>query len=93
MSKVHVTQAHSLPKAEVRERLKDFEANLSKWGVKMDWKGDHADIKGLGVSGSVSVPDADVSIRLKLGMMAKAAGVDAEKLEGSISRRLAEGLT
>ena len=92
MSKIAVTKGHSLSLEEVRHRLKDFEASLSKWGVKLLWKGDKAKIKGVGVSGDVSVSAKDVAITLKLGMLAKAAGVDATRLQGSIERRLEEGL-
>jgi putative polyhydroxyalkanoate system protein len=92
MSKISVRQSHGLAPSDVRERLSGFAEMLSKYGVKMKWSGDKATVKGLGVSGGVAVSDANVQVDLKLGMLAKAAGVDAGRLEGSIARRLAEAL-
>ena len=88
MSTIQVNQAHTLDRADARDRLGSLEEMMDKYGVKLDWDGDNADIKGFGVSGSVSVMDDAVEVVLTLSMMAKAAGVDPERLEGSITRRL-----
>jgi putative polyhydroxyalkanoate system protein len=90
MSKVSVRQAHSLSKAEAKEKLAGFEEMLKKYRVALEWRGDSAAIKGVGVSGNVAVSDAEVAVDLKLGMLARAAGIDAGRLQGSIARRLAE---
>jgi len=90
MAKIKVTEAHSLSTGEAVERLGVFEAMVSKFGVSLKWKGNHADFKGLGVSGTIDVSESDATIELKLGMMAKAAGIDAERLKGSISKRVRE---
>ena len=92
MSKISVRQAHALPREDVRDRLSSFSQMLGKYGVKMVWSGDKATVKGMGVSGGVAVSEGDVQVDLKLGMLAKAAGVDASRLQGSIARRLAEAL-
>ncbi len=89
MAKVSVTQAHSVSPEEARERLAGFGELLGKYGVTIDWKGDRATIKGTSVSGDVLVSPGDVTVNVKLGLMARAAGVDPEKLEGSIAKRLA----
>jgi len=89
MSDVRVTQSHDLPVDEAVERVTEFEDMIKKYGVKSTWKGGHADLKGMGVKGSIDVTDSDVTVVLKLGMMAKAAGVDPKRLEGSIRKRLA----
>jgi hypothetical protein len=73
---------------DAKARLADFETGMSKYGVTLHWKGMHAKIKGLAVSGGIDVDASMVDLTLKLGMMARAAGVDAERLEASITRRL-----
>jgi len=67
-----------------------FEEMMGKFGVTLAWSGDTAQIKGMGVSGTVTVDDTQVEISLKLGMMAKAAGVDPARLQRTIARRMAE---
>ena len=47
----------------------------------------------MGISGDIAVSTSDVCVNLKLGMMAKAAGVKADKLEGSVRKRLVEALS
>lgn len=88
MSNVNVTEKHSLSKDEARKRVAGFEDMLSKYGVKAKWSGDKASVKGVGVSGDIAVNDSDVNVNLKLGMMAKAAGIKSDKLESSIRKRL-----
>ena len=88
MADVKVEQAHSVSRSEARQRIQSFEDMMGKYGVKAKWKGDSAKLKGIGVSGSIDVTDDKVSVVVKLGMMAKAAGIDPKRLEGSISRRL-----
>lgn len=90
MSNVTVRQPHSLPRAEARAKLAGFEGMLKKYGVSLAWKGDSATVSGIGVSGDIAVSDAAIDISLKLGMMAKMAGVDATKLQASIAKRLKE---
>jgi putative polyhydroxyalkanoate system protein len=90
MSKVSVRQPHRLGRQEARDRLAGFSEMLGKYGVKLAWTGDKASVKGLGVSGDVTISDDAVQVDLSLGLMARAAGVDAERLQGSITRRLAE---
>lgn len=92
MSNVTVRQSHSLSVAEARSRLSVFEETLGKFGVKLKWKGDRAEIDGTGVSGGVTVAAGHVSVDIKLGLLAKAAGVDAGKLQGSLEKRLAAAL-
>jgi putative polyhydroxyalkanoate system protein len=94
MATVKVTQPHSLPSpADARARLGGFEDMLRKYGVKLDWRGDHATFNGIGVSGGVDVTSRAVDVTVKLGLMAKAAGVDPDRLRKSIEKRLAAALT
>lgn len=92
MSDVVVTEAHSLPLDDVKGRLGAFEQDISKYGMKLEWSGNEAKLKGVGASGGVKVTDKDVTVTVKLGMMAKAAGIKADKLSGSIQKRLKAAL-
>ena len=64
-----------------------------KFRVRLAWEGDNAVIKGIGVSGDVRVMDDHVELVLKLGLAARAAGVDPKRLEKAITRRLAEAFS
>ena len=92
MADVRVTEAHSLPPDQAIERVKSFEDMLSKFGVKARWKGNQADLSGTGVSGSINVTNTAVDVVVKLGFLAKTIGVDPDRLEKSIRRRLSESL-
>ena len=92
MSSILVRQAHTLGPDRAKIALGDFEQDLAKRGAKLVWQGSRAEVKGPGVSGHVEVSDAEVEVTLKLGMLAKAAGVKADKLEASIAKRLAAAL-
>ena len=88
MSTIRVVQPHQQDRQQAKQSFGSFEEMMGKYGVKLKWKGDKASIKGLGVSGDVDVSDQAITVTLKLGMMAKAAGVDATRLEASIRKRL-----
>jgi len=92
MPTVRVHQPHNLGRDAAMPRLQSFEQMLQKYRVKLEWKGHRADIKGVGVGGEVLVSDADVTVTIELGLIARAAGVDADRLRASIARRLAEAL-
>ncbi len=92
MADVRVTQSHSLSRDEAKQQMAGFEEMMKKYGVSAKWSGGHADLKGTGVKGSIDVSDSKVQVELKLGMLAKAAGIDPARLEKSIRRRLKEAL-
>ncbi len=92
MADIVVKQPHQLSPDEVRDKLTAFEDMMGKYGVKANWKGNHAKLKGTGVSGSIDVSNTDVTVTIKLGMMAKAVGVDPVRLKGSIEKRLGPAL-
>jgi putative polyhydroxyalkanoate system protein len=89
-SQVHVRQPHKMTQDAAKARLADFEAMLGKYKVGLTWKGYTAQISGLGVSGSVEIQPAEVTVTVHLGFLARAAGVDATKLQASIGKRLKE---
>jgi putative polyhydroxyalkanoate system protein len=88
VSTIQVKQAHALSVEDAKKALGVFEQDLKKYMVKLVWSGANAEIKGTGVSGDVKVTSSDVTVSLKLGMLAKAAGVKADLLEKSIIKRL-----
>jgi len=90
MADVRVTQPHSLSQDDAKQQMAGFEEMMKKYGVSAQWSDDHADLKGTGVKGSIDVSQDDVRVELKLGMLAKAAGIDPARLEKSIRRRLKE---
>jgi putative polyhydroxyalkanoate system protein len=92
MAKVHVQESHNLSVEEAKRRAGAFEDMFKKYGVKPKWSGNKAKVKGPGVKGDVVVTDSDITIDLKLGMIAKAAGIKADKLEASIRRRIQEAM-
>ncbi len=92
MADVRVSHPHTHGAAEARTRIQPFEDMMAKYGVKAVWKGNSAKLKGTGVSGTIDIKDGSVDVLVKLGMMAKAVGVKADKLEASIKKRLAAAL-
>ena len=93
MSTIKIRQPHEFDHHKAKECLGSFADMMAKYGVSLDWTGDRATIKGIGVSGEVSIHDTFVEVIVKLGMLAKAAGVDPTRLEGSITRRLNAAFT
>ena len=93
MSKISIQESHNLSQDAAKDKVSVFEDMVSKYGVKVVWSGYNADIKGMGIGGNIVVTSSDVTVNIKLGMMAKAAGVKAEKLEPSIRKRLVNALT
>lgn len=92
MSTISVTESHALGADAAKKSLASFEGDISKYGMKLVWSGTNAEIKGTGASGDVKITDKTVTVTVKLGMMAKVAGVDAAKLEASIRKRLKAAL-
>lgn len=88
MSEVRVSQPHSVSVDDARARIQSFEAMIQKYGVSAQWSGNQATLKGTGVSGSIVIQPKSVDVVVKLGMMARAFGVDAARLEASIKKRL-----
>ena len=93
MSKISIQESHNLSQGAAKDKVSVFEDMVSKYGVKVVWSGYNAEIKGMGIGGNIVVTSSDVTVNIKLGMMAKAAGVKAEKLEPSIRKRLVNALS
>jgi len=89
MSKITVRHPHNLTLEVARERINAFEETLQKFGASLVWTDNTAEVKGFGVTGSAELGVGFVEICLKLGIMAKAAGVGPARVESSIAKRLA----
>lgn len=88
MSDVVIKKSHSLGVDGAKEKIGAFEELLNKYRVKIIWSGNKGTLKGTGVSGDVALSDTEIGITIKLGFLAKAAGVKPDKLKGSIEKRL-----
>lgn len=88
MSTVVVSHKHNLTPEEAKSRLGAFEAEVAeKYGMRVEWSGLNAALKGTGVSGDVKVTDHDVTITVKLGLLVRAV-VKPDKLEASLMKRM-----
>ncbi|MEZ4383991.1 MAG: polyhydroxyalkanoic acid system family protein [Nannocystaceae bacterium] len=88
MSTIKVSQPHSVSIDEAKQKVQGFEDMVKKYGVSSSWSGNHATLKGTGVKGSIDVSPSKVDVEVKLGLMAKAAGVKPDLLQKSIEKRL-----
>ena len=88
MSTIKVSQPHTVSIDEARAKVQGFEDMVKKYGVSSKWSGNRAKLKGTGVSGSIAVDPGAVVVELKLGLLAKAAGVKPDLLQKSIEKRL-----
>ena len=91
MSKIQVKETHTRSVEEVKAGIAEFETMLNQYMVKVDWKGNKAKLSGP-ISGSLEITEQEIIVEIKLGMMAKMAGIDAQRLEGSIRKRLRSAL-
>lgn len=92
MADVNVVETHALSKDEAKARVVKFEDQLAKYHMKAKWNGNEAELKGTGASGSIVVTDKDVKVNVKLGMLARAAGIDAARVESAVKKRLRAAL-
>lgn len=88
MSDVNVVEPHNTTPDDAVTKVGLFEDMLKKYAVKAKWKGHDAELKGPGVKGSIVVDDTNVTVVVKLGMLARAAGIDPDRLSNSIRKRL-----
>ena len=91
MASITVRESHQKSVEEVKQGIVAFEEMMGKYMIKVEWSGSKATLKGP-VSGSIEIGAEWVEVVIKLGMMAKAMGVDPARLEGSIRKRLRAGL-
>ena len=69
MAEIVVSRNHPLNASDAKDKLSEMGDKLkSKFGVDLEWNGHRADIKGMGVKGSVQVDDGTITITVKLGL-------------------------
>lgn len=89
MSTIKVEKPHQLPLEDAKKAIDRFGEDLkSKYGMGLTWSGNVATLKGTGASGDIKVEPERVVVTVKLGMLAKAAGIKSDKVEASIDKRL-----
>ena len=91
MSTIKVVEPHNKSADDIKSGLSQFEEMFSKYMVKIVWNGHRASLSGP-VSGSIDIRQQELEVKIKLGMMAKMAGIDPQRLEGSIRKRLRTAL-
>ena len=91
MANITVREPHQKSIEDVKAGIAAFEEMMGKYMIKVSWSGNKAALKGP-VSGSIEIGSDWIEVSIKLGMMAKAMGVDPTRLEGSIRKRLRAGL-
>jgi putative polyhydroxyalkanoate system protein len=92
MATISIVEPHTHLPEEAKRRVQLFEDQLDKWRMKATWKGLNAELSGTGASGSIVVGPKEVKVEVKLGFLAKAAGIDPLRAEASIRKRLRQTL-
>lgn len=87
MASIQIRHPHSLGISAALASAKQFEELMARFGVKLRWEGNRADVKGTGVAGVLTVNEADINVELELGMLLKPM---TGKLEASIKEYLAQ---
>lgn len=87
MSTINVVESHQKSADDIKSGLSQFEEMFKKYGVKISWDGLNAKLSGP-VSGAIAITSDHLEVTIKLGMMAKMAGIDPQRLESSIRKRL-----
>ena len=90
MSEIRIEKNHTLGKSEAHKRVVNMEPKLKeRYGVKLDWRGDEAEVKGTGVTGKLSVADGRIAIDIKLGLLLRPM---AGKIRTALERQLDQAL-
>jgi putative polyhydroxyalkanoate system protein len=90
MADIHIERSHSLSPNALKARLTEMEGKLAdKYGVRLTWRGDAADVKGTGVTGSIAILAGAVVVDLKLGMFVRPF---ANKIQETMERQLEKAL-
>ena len=72
MAHIDIEKDHQLGRDEARKRLREMENKLKeRYGVSLAWRGDEADVKATGVTGTINIEENKVAINLTLGLMVR----------------------
>ena len=84
MSRIHIETTHQLDAGEVRSKLRGAEEELHRrYGIRLDWQGDRAQIRGKGLRGTLVLEEGRARLDLELGLILR-------PLRASIERALHE---
>jgi putative polyhydroxyalkanoate system protein len=91
MGNIVVQRSHQLGQEELKKRVQQVEQKLKeKYQVAMEWQGDRAKVKGMGVNGTLELGSQEVSLTLEVGLMMRPfAGKIKEMMEYQIDKALA----
>lgn len=91
MADIELDREHALGSEGATDRLKGIEDKLKeRYGVTLDWRGSLADVRGKGVSGTITVEETRVALELKLSLMLKPLkGKIREGIERQVDKALA----
>jgi putative polyhydroxyalkanoate system protein len=91
MASIEINKPHQLGRVEAHRRIEALETQLQeKYGVTLEWDGDRANVSGSGVSGELAVDDAEIWLRLKLGLaLLPVQGKIRSTLDQQLERALA----
>lgn len=90
MADIQIERSHALSASDLKARLTDMEDKLrERYGVTLQWRGDTADVKGTGVSGTVTIGATFVAVALKLGMLVRPF---SSKIRETMERQLDRAL-
>lgn len=88
MSDISAAKAHGMTKAEALIKLQTLgDQFASKYGVKVEFREDTAQVSGKGVTGTARVDDTHVRLNLKLGL---AVRLISGKIKAGVDKALAE---
>jgi putative polyhydroxyalkanoate system protein len=86
MPKLNIEQPHNYSAEEARTKLDPMTAKLAQYGVTANWSTPtHAEIKGTGLKGTITIEAQKVAVFLDLGMM-------LIPMKGKIEEQVKKGL-
>lgn len=91
MADIEIERTHTLGLEELRKRLHTLEEKLQeRYGAKLNWSGNQADIKGTGFQGTLTLGETTVAVGIKLSfLMRPLAGKIREQMEKQVDKALA----
>jgi len=91
MPRIKYQQHHSLAPDEARRRLQELMERFGqKYGFRTSWVGDSSvDVKGRGVSGSMTVREREVLVDLNLSLL---LAPFRSKIQDGIARQIEQAL-
>ena len=95
MATIEISRNHSLSAEDVKNRAHEAATRIEqKYGAKATWNGDVCDIKGPGVTATLTVGASDVRIAVDLGFLLRPMkGKIQERIERELERSFGNPVT